>query len=287
MPHDAPASTVRAFVVTIPTGECDLASDRLWQLGVRAIEERCTDSAEVLELWTSVGADDQAVAGAASTLDVKWTWRVEDVPAAPADTWRRHARAIAVTDRLMLVPAWVDVDDVPGVVRVRIEPMGAFGLGDHPTTHLSAAVLALTIEARSADGATTSLLDVGCGTGVLSIAAALMGARPVCAIDISAEAVAATALNARANAVEDVIEVSSVAFADVCGTYDIVVANILAPVLIAAASDLRRLTAIDGTLIVSGILADAHDHVIAALAPMKVTETRTTDGWAVLTLRHR
>jgi len=68
--------------------------------------------------------------------------------------------------------------------------------------------------------------------------------------------------------------------------FDIVVANILAPGLIASAADLQRLTAPDGRLIISGILADAHDHVIEALRPMVVVDTAVQDSWAAVTLRH-
>ncbi len=103
---------------------------------------------------------------------------------------------------------------------------------------------------------------------MLSIVAALSGATTVRAIDIAAEAVAATAANAALNDVADRIEVDDVLVDQIEGTYDVVVANILAPVLIASAADLTRLIGSDGTLIISGILADAHQHVVAALAPL-------------------
>ncbi len=130
------------------------------------------------------------------------------------------------------------------------------------------------------------MLDVGCGTGVLSIVAARCGASSVRAIDIAAEAVAATAANAVLNRVDDRIEVDDTLVEHVDGTYDVVVANILAPVLIASAAHLVRLIGPHGTLIISGILADNHEHVVTALAPLRAVETSTQDGWAAVLLRH-
>ena len=189
-------------------------------------------------------------------------------------------------DDLVIVPAWIEIDAGPDITRVVIEPAGAFGLGDHPTSQLSARALRSELRRCADRGATSvSVLDVGCGTGVLSIVAALSGATRVRAIDIAAEAVAATSANAEANGVEGVIEVDSVPVDRIEGTYDVVVANILAPVIMAAAAELTRLIGPDGTLIVSGILADAHEHVVAALAPLQVVDTATQDGWAAVVLR--
>jgi ribosomal protein L11 methyltransferase len=106
------------------------------------------------------------------------------------------------------------------------------------------------------------------------------------AVDIASAAVEATAGNACRNAVARCIEVDTAPAALLQGEYDVVVANILAPTLVELADDLRRLTAADGRLVVSGILAERHDHVLAALAPMIVEQTAVLDGWAVVTLRH-
>jgi ribosomal protein L11 methyltransferase len=274
---------IRAFIVTVPSDDVDVASDRLWQLGVRAIEER-PGSGGAVELRTSVGRDDVSVARAAATLDPKWSWRTEQVSTVSAETWREFARPNWITDDLVIVPAWLDLEVDESVTLVAIEPAGAFGLGDHPTSQLSARVLRR--ELARARSESRSVLDVGCGTGVLSIVAALSGARSVRAVDISAEAVAATRANASRNGVAATIEVDDTVVAELGGTYDVVVANILAPVLIASAADLRRLTAAAGRLIVSGVLSDAHDHVVEALRPMIVVGTEELDGWAAVTFRH-
>jgi ribosomal protein L11 methyltransferase len=79
--------------------------------------------------------------------------------------------------------------------------------------------------------------------------------------------------------------VSTTDLADVDDTFDLVLANILAPTLVALSADLRRVLAPGGALVISGILADAHDHVLAALAPLAVVESEFLDGWAAITLR--
>lgn len=284
--HD-PRPSIRAFVVTVDTDNVDLASDRLWQLGVRAVEERApADGGAGTELWTSVGQDDEAIARAAAGLDPEWAWRVVEVPTAFAETWREHVEPSWPSDDLVIVPAWMEIDAGADVTRVVIEPAGAFGLGDHPTSQLSARALRSELCRRADRGVTPiSVLDVGCGTGVLSIVAALSGATRVRAIDIAAEAVAATSANAEANGVDDVIEVDSMTVDRIEGPYDVVVANILAPVLVASATDLTRLVGCDGSLIISGLLADAHQHVVAAFARLQIVETATQDGWAAVVLR--
>ncbi len=210
--HIPPAS-IRTFVVTVDTDQVDLASDRLWQLGVRAVEERSpADGGAGIELWTSVGQDDAAIARAAAALEPGWTWRVVDVPTAFSETWREHVEPSWLTDDLVIVPEWIDIDVDDGVTRVVIEPAGAFGLGDHPTSQLSARALRTELRRLVGRGTTScSVLDVGCGTGVLSIVAALSGATRVRAVDIAADAVAATSANAALNGVDDRIEVDDTA----------------------------------------------------------------------------
>jgi ribosomal protein L11 methyltransferase len=129
------------------------------------------------------------------------------------------------------------------------------------------------------------VLDVGCGSGVLAVAACVLGASSARAIDIAPASVAITRANAEANGVGNRIEVSTTPLAEVDGQFDIVVANILAPTLIDLAEDLTRVTAQGGALIVSGVLADRHEHVEASLHPLQRTHRATLDGWAALTLR--
>jgi ribosomal protein L11 methyltransferase len=304
------------LVLTVPPDEAELAADRLWQCGAGAVEERSViDTGEAggaaVELWTSLGRHPERIVGEGLRLEADWRWRIAHVETAPAETWREHVQPVDVAGRLVIVPAWRE-EPAPrdGRLVLSIEPGGAFGLGDHPTTVLSLAALLETLEVIDAGGASCSrgeiatatgrppairtrtgrppsVLDVGCGSGVLAIAAARLGASPVRAIDIAPAAIEATIDNARRNGVAASIVADHSPCAEVPGSFDVVLANILAPTLIALADDLRRLTAADGRLIVSGVLGERHDHVLAALAPMAVDRIAHREGWAAITLRHR
>lgn len=273
---------MKALVVSVPAIEAELASDALWALGVVAVEER--DPAEptddhLVELWTSLGDDVDAVAHAAEGFPARWRWRLVDVDESVADTWREHAGPTWVETDLVVCPAWVPIEVAPGTTLLRIEPGSTFGLGDHPTTVLSLRALRRAVYPGAA------VLDVGCGSGVLAIGAAVFGAGRVDAIDIAPAAVPVTLANAADNGVGGVVQVSTTALAEVDGCYDVVVANILAPTLIALAEDLRRVTSPSGVLIVSGLLADHHEHVEAALAPLRCIDRDVRDGWVALTFR--
>jgi ribosomal protein L11 methyltransferase len=264
---------MRQFVVTVPVHEMELASDALWGLGVVAVEERALDAATV-ELWTSLG--DDAVDGDAN---LPWPSRFVEVDETVADTWRRFAEPIWVETDLVVRPAWVPFDAPVGVTVLHIEPGATFGMGDHPTTILSLRA------ARRLVTPGCSVLDVGCGSGVLAIGAVVFGAGHAVGVDIAPAAVPTTLDNATANGVADRIEASTTDLAEVEGTYDIVLANILAPTLVALSVDLTRVVADGGALVISGILSTAHAHVLEALRPMHVVATDEMNGWVALTLR--
>jgi ribosomal protein L11 methyltransferase len=275
-----------ALVVTVPAGEVELASDALWALGVAAIEERPADGEvattedRFVELWTMLGTDVEAVTSAAEAFPNRWRWRTVTVDPAVVESWRAHAVPSWIDQGLVIVPAWKDVDVGPGVLRIDIDPGAAFGLGDHPTTVLTLRLLREVIW----PGAT--VLDVGCGSGVLSVVAARLGAPYVAAIDISQAAVEATVDNAARNGVAGAVTAGTTPLSAVTDQFDIVLANLLAPTVVELAAHVARVTAAAGALIVSGVLEDRHDHVLAALAPMRVVQTATREGWAALLLRH-
>ncbi|MEX2626536.1 MAG: 50S ribosomal protein L11 methyltransferase [Ilumatobacteraceae bacterium] len=271
-----------ALVLTVPSSEAELASDALWALGVLAVEERHDQG--MVELWTSLGDDVDRLRHVAEGFPSRWRWHTVDIDDSVAESWRAHATPSCITSDLVVVPAWLDPDRAvgggPGTTVVRIDPGSAFGLGAHPTTVLTLRAL------RRASWPGATVLDVGCGSGVLAVGAAMSGASHVEAIDISSAAMAATHENAARNGVSDRVTASTTPLADVAGTFDIVTANILAPALIELAADLRRVTAADGLLIVSGVLADGHDHVLEALAPMRVDDRLGREGWVAIILRH-
>jgi ribosomal protein L11 methyltransferase len=274
---------VLQLVVTVASGEAELASHMLWDLGVLAIEERESGVGthdHLVELWTALGDDSSAVAHAAEAFPKRWRWRLVEVDPAVADTWRQYARPTWVSDDLVIVPAWVPFDAPAGTTVVRIETGATFGLGDHPTTMLTIRMM------RQALWKGATVLDVGCGSGVLGITACLLGAARVTAIDISPAALSVATSNAVANGVAERIEVSNTPLAEVEGNFDIVVANILAPALIELSDDLRRVVGPSGVLVISGLLDGRSAHVVDALAPLRVVAQQDKDGWVAISLCH-
>lgn len=267
---------MHALVVSVGETEVELASDALWSLGVVAIEER--PAADHVELWTSVGDEVDVITAVLSQRLASWPWRFVEVDETVADTWRGHVGPVWVDIDLVIAPAWVPFVADAGVTTLIIEPGSTFGLGDHPTTILSMRAV------RAAIVRGAKVLDVGCGSGVLAVGACVLGASEATAIDISQASVPTTEANAAANGVADRVHASTTPLALIDGPYDIVVANILAPVLIDLADHLRRVVAPSGVLIVSGVLADHHLHVEDALRPLRRTSRTTRDGWAALTL---
>lgn len=174
------------------------------------------------------------------------------------NAWRERYHPIPIGDRLLIVPSWYEID--PGDRKsLLIEPGMAFGTGTHPTTQLCLRL----IETRLKDGAT--MVDLGCGSGILSIAAALLGAARVLALDIDPAAVEITSLNAERNGVADKIIARQGSLENMAGLMDefgaiqteVLVANILANVLSTMLDDgLGDFVAPDGSLILSGILEE-------------------------------
>ena len=270
---------MRVLVLSVPESEAELAADRLWTAGARAVEQ-IDDGSGTTVLRTVLAGTDAVSSGRLGELGAGWKVAFVDVDDAPAQTWREFAKQIAVNADVVIRPAWLAPQRPMSGVEIEIEPGGSFGLGDHPTTRMCAdATWRLT---KAGD----RVLDVGCGSGVLSIIAALRGADHVVAIDIAEAAREATDDNARRNRVSDRISASTTRIADVDGAFDLVVANLLAPTLITMAGDLSRLVAPEGRLLVSGVLAGLHDHVLAALTPLRHVDTVELDGWAAVELRH-
>jgi ribosomal protein L11 methyltransferase len=273
----------RVTELRVPPADAELAADRLWSAGAQAVEEiDDPDGATVLR--TVLAADDGVSRARLGQLPEAWEVGFRDQPDAPADTWREFAVPIEVSPTLTIRPAWLAAEQqsAPDALEVAIEPGGAFGLGNHPTTRLSAAA----VERLTGEGSgITSVLDVGCGSGVLAIIAAARGATRVIAIDIAEAAREATVANAAANGVGHLVEASTDALAQIDGACDLVLANILAPTLIALAPELQRVLAPDGALVISGVLDGGYDHVIAALAPLRVVRVDVLEGWAALELR--
>lgn len=283
-----PTDTVLETRLRVPSAAVDVASDRLWLAGAQAIEEvpgiaEPLGSMAIAELRTVLADTESECRRILGVLPADWQLDFQRRELETAHTWRDYARPIDVSERLVIVPAWGThgpFDD--SVTKIVVEPGSAFGLGDHPTTRLMLARLDEMI-ANGGGLAGRRVLDVGTGTGILAVVAASFGAA-VTAIDIAPAAIEASRDNAQRNRVE--IDTSTTPVEACEGTYDLVLANILAPTLIEISDDLKRLTAPGGELVISGILSGSFDHVLTALRPLEPISVQHLDGWAAVTLKN-
>ena len=265
-------------VVTVTGSEAELAADRLMQAGAFAVEERALDDGRV-ELRAVLADSESAAGDRLGELPRGWAVHTEWSDDAPTETWREHVTPIRVAPDLVVRPAWLPESGEVGVTEVAIEPGATFGLGDHPTTRLCAAAI------WGMRPVPRRVLDVGAGSGVLAITAVLAGADHATAIDIADVAPAVIVDNARHNGVDDRITASTTPLEHVDDTFDLVVANILAPALIALAPNLLGVMAPAGTLLLSGVLDGRYEHVVRALAPRTLSHVAKLEGWVALTMQ--
>lgn len=183
------------------------------------------------------------------------------------ERWKRWFKGFSVSDRLAVRPPWEASQGIPGQHEIVIEPGLAFGTGQHATTRLCLEWVENLYRPAGADGAANGaesprrILDVGCGTGVLSIGAALLGATQILGIDNDPTAVAVCRENLVANSVDDRVTAEVTPLAQVDGGWPIVIANILAPILIALREDLVRVVEPGGRLLLSGLIAAQTDEI--------------------------
>lgn len=274
-------AVARTVVVTVEAADVEIASDALRFAGARAIEER--EVAQGIELVCVLGQDASVIDAVIRDLGDRWPVRVEIVDTSVADTWRTFVEPIEVDDRLVIVPEWRSFTPTIATV-ITIDPGAAFGMGDHPTTRLSARAVLDAV--RDGD----SVLDMGCGSGVLGIVAARFGATMVHAVDIDAEAVAATLHNADRNGVSDRIAASqSATVPQLSEPVDVICANILAPVLLDLSASLVAQVRSGGTVILSGLLADHSRHVVDRYRSLGLesVDRLTLGGWCAEVMRRR
>jgi ribosomal protein L11 methyltransferase len=206
-----------------------------------------------------------------------------------AEAWKQHYRPIAIGQRLLITPAWIDPPDASRIA-IRIEPGMAFGTGTHPTTQLCLELIeAFHASQPYAHGWQT--IDVGCGSGILAIAALKLGSRHALGVDIDPEAIDCALQNAQLNEVAPRLDLAVGSLANIrSGRFalrqaDLVLANILAPVLVRLLDEgLGELLATRGWLVLSGILAEQSAQVEHAVQRngLRLVERRLSGDWVAL-----
>jgi ribosomal protein L11 methyltransferase len=214
---------------------------------------------------------------------VALTLRTSEIADDWAERWRSFHQPVMLADRLYVRPPWhpaLDSDNDSGLIDLVIEPAQAFGTGAHATTRLC---LELLVELERSGDAHGSLLDIGCGSGVLAIAAAKLGWSPVIALDHESESVQATADNAAANGARIDVRRADLLH-DELPSAPTIVANLLRPLLLELS---QRLSAAPEWLLASGLLIDQGDEIAAEFAARHGLheQRRLIDGeWVALLL---
>jgi len=205
-----------------------------------------------------------------------------------ANNWKQYFKPLKVGEKLVIKPSWEDYSGDDGRIILEIDPASSFGTGQHHTTRLCLELLEKSL--NSGD----KLLDMGCGSGILSIGAMLLGAESAVAVDIDENAAATAAENAQKNNIPaekyttyygNVLSDEKLA-EKITTEYDIITANIVADVLIAMKDFFFRCLRKGGTLIVSGIIEERMDEVVDALVSVGFSgpEANVKEGWAAVKL---
>lgn len=178
-----------------------------------------------------------------------------------SEVWKKHFKIIEISDRLLVKPTWIDVEEKPGRVVIELDPGMSFGTGHHPTTNFC---LKKINELAENNGSAKSFLDAGCGSGILSIAARKLGFKPVTAFDIDPDAIKVAEENFELNGIKkgeiDLKVASLEEFSSDC-KYDAIAANILSGILVKNRSALISLLKDDGKIILAGILSSEYGNL--------------------------
>jgi ribosomal protein L11 methyltransferase len=196
-----------------------------------------------------------------------------------ASAWKRHVHVLRIGRRIVIRPTWRRHRRAPGDVVIAMDPGMAFGTGLHPTTRLCLAGIerwaddGLLAQGAARDGR-ARLLDVGCGSGILAVAAGLLGAGELVGVDRDPIAIEATLANARRNRIARRLRAWVGSVPTGAGPFDLVAANLIASLLVALAPGLRAELRSGGHLLASGIFANREGEVRSAFAAAGLASVR-------------
>lgn len=270
-----------SIVVVVDPADVDLVSGLVWDLGVSGIEEQpLPDGAVELR----IGCERTIAQQALEVLAERWAPTAEPVAADEGlDAWRDHAQVWRIGS-IVIVPPWLETprDVAESDLVLVIDPGHAFGSASHETTRMCLEAVVELVAPGCA------VADIGCGSGVLAIAAARRGATTVVATDIAADAIVATLDNALTNNVADLVEVSTATIDELEPTrFDVVFANIGAATLSSMAAALVQVTKPEGVLVLSGLLGEQVETVIESFEQTGAlrTEVRADGEWRTVLMK--
>ncbi|SFD55526.1 ribosomal protein L11 methyltransferase [Lentibacillus persicus] len=197
-----------------------------------------------------------------------------------ATAWKKYYKPVKISEKITIVPTWENYKpDAADEVIIELDPGMAFGTGTHPTTVLSIQAIEQFI------GESDSVIDVGCGSGVLSIAAGLLGANEIHAFDLDGVAVKSTKINCELNNIDNKVKVKqNDLLNDVNMQADLIVSNILAEIIVSFVSDAWKNLKPNGYFITSGIIKRKEQMVRYELkqAGFQIIEVNEKEDWAVI-----
>jgi ribosomal protein L11 methyltransferase len=250
--------------------DAELVLAALLELAPAGVEQVDGDGWVEYALYGAPGELPALPHGEAEVAGVRVSVSGDEVADDWAERWRRFHRPVTIAGRLRVRPPWEPPD--PELEELVVDPGQAFGTGAHPTTRLSLELL-VGLEPRG------SLADLGCGSGVLAIAAAELGFAPVIAVDSERAALDATRANARANEVElDRIERLNLRERPPPPA-DTVTANLTRPLLLRVA---ELMVDRPDTLIASGLLEEEVDEVAEAFGQFRERRSVSAHGWSAM-----
>lgn len=199
------------------------------------------------------------------------------------NNWKKYFKPIKVGEKLLIRPTWEDEYDAEGRAVLHLEPGLAFGTGTHETTRLCMELLEKYLEDKD------TVLDMGCGSGILSVAALLLGAESAVGVDIDPLAVKTAIENAEINSVGDKFEgICGNLTEKVTGKYNVVLANIVADIVILLSQDAPNFMYDDTIYIMSGIIDTREDDVLTAITDtFEIIERREEKGWVAMAAKLR